>query len=278
MSLDAKHNKVGDRTLGAAPDNVSGRITLLLSSKSHCLASLFALFLHNGKGDEKLSYRDAVEESFNTLFQDRIEHVMTLLPDELINDQLGIIDHATHRLKEKMNSELRLKTILKLERLLSGCGKFYLIDYARVQLIRRKLDSEYPVLQTIADADRSQAGASKAKKMDALGQEFALLLASIAEASERPAMDIEEQYQSIVGHYTREPVALPTSNTSGDQETAAAFQALYVQEASIRRAFVKHCEALLTCNGSMLSRDRTMIDLLAASLNCEELTHTRLAA
>lgn len=279
MSQSAEQKRVGDMTSSASADAISERITLLLSSKSLCMAGLFALFMHNCKGDEKQGYRNAVGESFNIMFQDRINHVMKLVPDELMNDQLGIINHATHLLKDKMNTELRLKTALKLERLLNGNGDSHLVDYARVQLIRRKLEIEFPVLRTIANSEQAQASESKVKKIDALGKEFALLLSLIALASDNQAIDMEEKYQTILRNYTQEPIALQASNDTGEGEkTEAAFQALYVQEPHIRRNFVRHCEELLTSNGTLLNADRAMIDLFAASLKCEEMVHTQLAA
>lgn len=278
-SMDTHSGRIDNMTNDESPDTISDRIALLLSSKSLCVAGLFALFLHNCKGDEKRGFQTAVGESFNDMFQERINHVLSLVPDELVNNQLGIINHATSLLRNRMSMELRQSTVLKLERLLIGNGKFHLIDYARMQLIRRKLDTEFPLLRTIVGNEQTQASASKVRKADDMGCEFALLFSMIAAACSRPAIELDEKYKNVLENYTQEPIALRTLHEAGvGAETEAAFQALYVQAPHIRRTFVHHCDEMLSSDGSMPRADRMLVDLLAASLEYEELLQTQLAA
>ena len=250
---------------------LSDRIILLLPDESMCLAALFALFVHSDSRD-KNGYMNALGFSFNESFTDRVRKVLELLPDELAKDQLGIISHISDKLNERLSPEQRQKVALKLERLLGATGNYQLMDYARVQLIRRKLKVEFPKVTALANDPKALAKARKVKSFECMGQEFALLLSLMVESSGASRADLDQQFQHVLKCYTQESYPRRTANETGIiNELEAAFQTLYIQPKSIRHAFVQHCVEIMKHDGFIMPTERALLDLFAASLGCEEL-------
>lgn len=261
-----------DAAENAVPTNVlSDRIVLLLSDDSMCLAALFALFVHSENYDRN-DYLNALGFSFNKTFTDHVRKVLQLLPDELAKDQLGVILHCSERLNEHLSLEQRQKVVVKLEKLLSANGNYQLMDYARVQLIRRKLAVEFPVVNALAKDSGSLASARKVKSFDSMGQEFALLLSLMVESSGASPGELDAQFRRVLKCYTQENYPRRTANETGlISELEAAFQTLYSQPKSIRHAFVQHCVEIMKHDGYIMPTERALLDLFAASLGCEEL-------
>lgn len=250
---------------------LSDRIVLLLPDSSMCLAALFALFLHEDESQRR-EYLNALGFSFNDKFTNDVKKVVQLIPGELASDQLGIITHASAILNKNLSVEQRQKVALKLEQLLSVTGNYQLMDYARIQLIRRKMLIEFPIISAIARQDRPQANARKAKSFDSMGREFALLLSLMVETSGASPADMDEQFQRVLKCYTQEKYPRRTANETGIvDELEAAFQTLYTQSHSIRYAFVQHCVEIMRHDGIIMPSERALLDLFAASLGCEDL-------
>lgn len=162
--------------------------------------------------------------------------------------------------------------IAKLEKLLDVSGTYQLMEYAQVQLVRRKLEVEHPVVSVIANGASSLASARKAKSFDAMGQEFALLLSLMMETSGASSAELDAQFQRVLKCYTQEDYPRRTANETGIiRELEAAFQSLYIQPKPIRHAFVQHCVEIMKHDGIILPSARALLDLFAASLGCEEL-------
>jgi len=249
----------------------SDRIILLLPDESMCLAALFALFVNDG-ASQRREYLSALSFSFNDQFTDDVRKVMQLIPHELATDQLGVINHISDVLNERLSVEQRQKIALKLEQLLSVNGSYQLMDYARIQLIRRKLLIEFPVISTIARDARCKANGRKAKSFDAMGREFALLLSLMVESSGASAAEVDKQFKRVLTCYTQESYPRRTACETGIiAELEAAFQTLYVQPYSIRHAFVQHCVEIMQQDGIIMPNEKALLDLFAASLGCESL-------
>ena len=60
--------------------------------------------------------------------------------------------------------------MLKLEKLLATDDQHDLISYATLQLVRRKLDVEFPIVETLADESGRCAEARRAKNFDSMGK------------------------------------------------------------------------------------------------------------
>ncbi len=250
---------------------VSDRIVLLLSDDSSCLAALFALFVHNNE-QYKREYLSALGFSFGDLFVEHVKKAISLLPDELANDQFCLIVHASKNINRKMSVKQRQQIALKLENLLRVNGDYQLMDYVRLQLVRRSLGLGFPVVEKIADSENSIASARKVKRFDAMGQEFALLLSLMVESSGVPEQEIDAQFQRVLKCYTRENYVRRSANEAGIvQELEVAFQTLYVQPKEIRHAFVQHCIEIMRHDGRLAVSERGLLDLFAASLGCDEL-------
>ena len=250
---------------------LSDRIVLLLADDASCLAALFALFVHNNE-QQKREYLAALAFSFGKPFVELVKKAVKQLPDELANDQFCLIVHVSKNINLKMSLKQRQQIALKLENLLRVNGDYRLMDYVRLQLVRRSLGLGFPVVEKIADSENSIASARKVKRFDAMGQEFALLLSLMVESSGVPEQALDAQFQRVLKCYTRDNYVRRSANEAGIvQELETAFQTLYVQPKEIRHAFVQHCTEIMRHDGRIAVSERGLLDLFAASLGCDEL-------
>jgi hypothetical protein len=246
------------------------RLILLLPDQSTCMAALFALFAHR-ELDSGSEYLSAMGVSFHQEFIDNVQQVLRLIPDELANDQLGVIAHASSVLNEQMDVGNRQKIALKLENLLCINDNCSLMDYVRMQLIRRMLQIEFPLVSKIAGGNHSLAKARKVKNYNAMGQEFALLLSMVVEASGAHPDVLNKQFEKSLKRYTKEPYPRRTANEAGIiNDLESAFQLLYVQPKSIRYAFVQHCSEIVRQSGYEIPDESSWLELFATSLRCDE--------
>lgn len=249
---------------------LSDRILLLLPDQSSCLAALFGLFA-NPDEQRRQTYFKALAAGFNTRFMQRVREVSELIPDELRNDQLGLIEHASGILVPAVRQENRQRLLLKLEQVLNETGECTLMNYATLQLIRRKLEVDFPVLnRVVGDGETRRATARKVKSFDAMGSEFALLLSLMVESSGAPPQVLDAEFERVLRCYTQTRYPRRTAREGGIiKELEAAFQTLYVQPLPIRRAFVQHCLEIVQHDGYVARAERALLDLFAASLGCE---------
>lgn len=250
---------------------LSDRILLLLPDENSCLAALFALFV-SSDDSRKCDYFNALTFGFNKQFADSVRKIATLIPDELHKDQLSIVEHTCSVLRNSITHQNRQRVLRKLERLLTVSGDYDLMRYATLQLIRRKLDVEFPLIETVASDRSVLAQGRHAKSFDSMGSEFALLLSLIVESSGAPAVVLDAEFQRVLSCYTQTRYPRRTANETGIiKELEAAFQTLYVQPKPIRQAFVQHCLEIVQHDGYVARSEIAMLDLFAASLGCEEL-------
>jgi len=258
-------------TPNVASRPISDRVTLLLADESACMAAVFALFVPRFT-PSSTHFFNALAFAFNDEFVANVKRVMQKVPDELAKDQLSIVTHATDVLNKSLSTGQRQKMTSRLEQLVSLNDRYYLMDYARVQLIRRKLNVEFPMVNSIADKLDGVAQARKAKRFDAMGSEFALLLSLMVESSGATATELDTQFQRVLKCYTQQSFVRRTGSETGIvKELEAAFQTLYVQPKTIRHAFVQHCVEIMEHDGYVMPSERSLLDLFAASLGCEEL-------
>lgn len=252
-------------------DGLSDRILLILSDESSCLAALFAVFACK-EPTRQQDYLNSLAFSFDQELADQVKEVLTVIPEELKKDQLGIINHVTECLKNSLHKDSRSRIIRKIEQLVSVSDDYDLISYATIQLVRRKLDVEFPIVKLVASDRHSIAQARKVKTFDAMGSEFALLLSLMVEASGASAAQLDDQFQRVLKCYTQASYPRRTANETGIvNELEAAFQTLYIQPKAIRQAFVQHCVEIMQQDGYIVPAERALLDLFAASLCCEEL-------
>ena len=250
---------------------LSDRIMLLLPDASSCLAVIFALF---GSDDaiKRKDYLSAIAFAYNQAFADQVQSLLKALPAEIKKDQLGIIEHATTHLRENVKFDNRQRLLKNLERLLVVEGEFSLMNYATLQLIRRKLDVEFPILDTLSGEQKQMAECRRVKTFDAMEQEFALLLSLMVESSGAPAPVLDREFQRVLKCYTQSAHPRRTGSEPGIiKELEAAFQTLYVQPKPIRQAFVQHCVEIMQNDGHIAQAEKALVDLFAASLGCEPL-------
>jgi len=261
----------GDTSIDINGSGLSDRIILLLPDESSCLAVLFALFASSDP-IKRQEFLDAVTFSYSEEFSKQVKEMLARLPAELQEDQLGIIEHATALLSEKLKLESRQRVMMKLEKLLPVCGDYNLVNYATLQLIRRKLNIEFPIIDTLTDSKLINAEQRRVKTFDAMGQEFALLLSLMVESSGAPTEKKDFDFERVLKCYTTTPHPRRAGNEPGIvKELEAAFQTLYVQPKPIRHAFVQHCIEIAQHDGYLAPTEKALLDLFAASLGCEEL-------
>jgi Zn-dependent protease with chaperone function len=251
---------------------LSDRIMLLLPDGRSCLAILFAFFVP----DESLARREFLDEvayCYEPEFSDLIQELLQLLPAELESDRLAIVEHATQVIKDALDMDKRQQALLTLETLVRRLGHEDLISYASLQLMRRKLAIEFPVVvsaQQEAGTCREARG-SKVKTFEAMGEEFALMLSLMVEVSGAPERELDQQFKRVLSCYTGEDLPRRSSREPGIvQQLERAFQTLYVQPKSIRAAFVEHCAEIVLHDGRVTKREQSLIALFAASLGCED--------
>ena len=257
------------REINASDTGLPDRIALLLPDTTSCLAVLFAIFASDDRRQRE-EFFSAIAFAYNKIFANQVRETVDMLDQELQQDQLGIINHATEHLRSNVKRENRQRLLLNLERLLIVEGEFSLINYATLQLVRRKLDAEFPILHAVSGAHPHEADGRRIKTFDNMGQEFALLLSLIVESSGAPAADIEAEFDRVLKCYTQVTHPRRTSTESGIvKELEQAFHTLLAQPLPIRQAFVQHCVEIMHRDGHIAHAEQSLLDLFAASLECE---------
>ncbi len=257
---------------------LSDRVLLMLPDESSCLAAVFAIFapINALKRDQFLS---SIAFSFNQNFSDRVKDCLGSLTAELSTDQLAILDHCAAIMRSKIKFDNRRLIMLKLERLLATDDHHDLMSYATLQLVRRKLDVEFPVIETLADSEHDGAEARLAKNFDSMGAEFALLLSLMLETSGAKPEQLEADFKRVLTCYTQSDYPRRTAEEAGIiEELEDAFQTLYVQPKPIRLAFVQHCVEIVRSDGHVARAEVALLELFAAALGCEEMTQLAEAA
>ena len=255
---------------------LSDRVLLMLPDESSCLAAIFAVFAPE-EAFRRHAFLSSLAFIFDQSFADRVKQSIGSLKCELSEDKLAIIDHCAAILRSEITLENRRLLMLKLEKLLATDDQYDLMTYATLQLARRKLDVEFPVVETLADESGKCAKARQAKNFDSMGEEFALLLSLMVETSGAPSEELEIQFKRLLTCYTQNEYPRRTASETGIvKELEEAFQTLYVQPKPIRLAFVQHCVEIIRSDGHIARAEAALLELFAASLGCEEMT--RLAA
>jgi len=243
--------------------------SMTLSDSTACLAALHAIFTSDDQS-KRTQYFNAIGFAYNKDFARQVEQVNETLNAELKNSQLAVIEHAAEQLRSKVKLENRQRFLQSLEKLLVVEGEFTLMNYATMQLIRRKLDADFPVLEQVCGDDTELAQGTLAKTFDTMGSEFALLLSLIVESSGNDAEQLDEQFAAALSCYTKKHYSRRSAAEAGIvKELESSFQTLYVQPRLIREAFVRHCLEIAQSDGHIAKDERALLNLFALSLDCE---------
>ncbi len=257
---------------------LSDKLSLALSDSAACLTALHAIFVSDDE-QKRPAYYEAIGFAYNNVFAHQVQQMRENLDTELHTEQLQIIEKATSVLSETVQLENRQKLLKSLEKMLAVESEFTLMNYATLQLIRRKLDVEFPVLDTLAGEKDELAQARKSKAFDNMGEEFALLLSLVIEAAGTGMDTYDERFKLALSCYTKEDLPRRSSEEPNIiKELEAAFQTLYVQPRAIREAFVQHCIELSQSDGHVAKAEQALLNLFAASLKCDPVAATRIAA
>lgn len=245
------------------PDNID----ILLNDETNCLAVLFALFASTDLIKQR-DYLNAISFGFNDIFSSKVKNLLKLMPNQLHEEKMLLIEHATSVLNKSIKLENRQLLLLKLERMLKAGEDYSLMNYASLQLVRQKLDVEFPLIETLASEQVAQG--RRAKAFDAMGNEFALLLSLMVEASGASKNEQDREFERVLKCYTQTQLPRRTGNETGIvAEVEVAFQTLYVQPKAIRQAFVQHCVEIIQRDGYVAPTERSLLGLFAASLGCQ---------
>jgi len=248
---------------------LSDHAAMVLTDVSSCVAILHAIFV-SPKPDKCKLYYHAIAFAYNKLFAAQVKDVREELDHEIRTNKMALVNKATSQIRDSIKLENRQRLLKSLEKLLIVEGEFTLMNYATLQLIRRQLNAEFPVLEQVIDTDVSQATGSQVKTFDTMGKEFALLLSLIVETSGNKSTTQDQQFQLALKCYTKEHHPRRSGDEAGIvKELEASFQTLYVQPRPIREAFVKHCLEIAQADGHIAKDERAMLDLFAASLKCD---------
>jgi len=253
----------------ASSMGLSDLASLALNDSASCLAVLHAIFVSDEDKKRKLYY-EAIAFAYNRVFAQQVREIRETLSTDLHHNQIAIIDRATTQLRESIQLDNRQRLLQSLEKLLLVEGEFTLMNYATLQLIRRKLDAEFPVLENISDGVESIAEARQAKSFDTMGREFALLLSLIVESAGNQHQSQDELFEKALKCYTKEHHQMRSADEPGIvKELEASFQTLYVQPRPIREGFVRHCVEIAQADGHIAKDEKALLGLFAASLKCD---------
>lgn len=250
---------------------LSDQASVLLVDSNACLAVLHAIFVSDDPAKSKTFYA-AIAFAYNKLFAHQVKELRTTLYSELQTNQMAIINKATAELCENIKTDNRQRLLKSLEKLVSVEKELTLMNYATLQLIRRKLNVEFPTLESKAGGQGEPASGSYVKTFDTMGKEFALLLSMIVGSSGTRTETQDKLFADALKCYTKDNFRRRLADEPGIvAELEASFQTLYVQPRPIREAFVKHCVELAQADGHIARDEKALLDLFAASLKCEAL-------
>jgi len=229
--------------------DMSERIFLLLSDQGRCLAALFAMFASE-EPKRRASYLQTIDKKFNAKFAESVRQILEQMPNELANDQLGIVSHVSAVLAKSSSVDNRQRILMRLESVLDESDHFQLMNYATLQLVR--------------------ASGRRVKPFNAMGSEFALLLSLMVESSGASSEIMDRDFQRVLKCYTNAAYPRRQGNEPGIvDELEIAFQTLYAQPQTIRDGFVQHCVEIVEQDGHVARAERALLDLFAASLGCK---------
>ncbi len=247
----------------------SDRLMLLLPDERACLAALFLVFAP----DEPLRRREWIDRlsiTFDAGFARSVSALASSLAGELSSARLELVEHATTTLGASVHPGNRRRLLTKLEAAAHEAGRTDLASYATLRLIRRRLDVEFPTLERLGGAnpgERTAADARGVRTFDRMGHEFALLLSLVVHSSGAEEAFLDAEFARVLACYTSEPLPRRRPDEPGIvAELEAAFQILYVQPRAIRDAFVAHCVEICQRDGRIVPEERSMLELIAASL------------
>ena len=241
---------------------------ILLSDTPNSIAALFAIFISDDANNRR-DYLNAAAFAFNKKFASRIKDILNILSDDIRSNQLALINQATKTICSSTSEEDRQRILLKLEELVSVADDFTLMNYASLQLVRGKLELDFPVIKTLTEDHLAQG--RHVKPFESMGSEFALLLSLIVESSGASDTLQDQEFERVLKCYTASSYPRRSKNESGIvAEVSAAFQTLYVQPKPIREAFLEHCVEIIKRDGYIARAERALIDLFAASLGCQK--------
>jgi len=251
------------------PLDMSDRFELYASDQMSCLAILYAMFV-SSESNKAEDYFSGIGFSYNANFKEKVRQIHKALGLELRVNKLKIIEYISPSL-QKIETSNRRQLVSNLEKLVSLEGKDSLENFAAIQLIRRKLEAEIPVLKK-TEGVQADTQVPSSKRITELGNELSLLLSLMVEASGQSGDQAMNDYARVLACYTSEKYPMRSAadidmNTDVDQ----AFYALSQQPLSQRQAFVRHCIDILHVDGADEEREKTLIGLFAASLGVPEL-------
>ncbi|MBX2836278.1 MAG: M48 family metalloprotease [Gammaproteobacteria bacterium] len=265
---------VGDGVVISHDDDVfleplTDRASMMMQDASSCLAVLFAVFAVDESIDRR-SYLSAVSFAYNQNFTDQVKHILEVLEADLRSQPNTIIEHATSRLSGSVQEENRRRFLKNLERLLIAEKQYNLTTYVTVQLLRHKLNADFPILTKKAEDANTPAEGVAAKTFDQMGEEFALLLSLVIEGSGAPEAEIDADYRRVLRAYTIENIPRSKSSDAGViEKLEGAFQTLLVQPRPIRQAFVEHCREIVMQDNHVTKAEIALLKIFSASLGCD---------
>ncbi len=265
-----------EKNLGSQSDfsaeELNDQIRLRLTGQQASLAMLHAVFV-SADAQKKQRYFDAIAFAYNKLFAEEVCSLALEFEEQLKRDQLSLIEFACEQLCSSVQLENRKRFLKSLEKLLVAEDEFTVLNYATLQLIRRKLDADFPVLTLVKNEKNNsakKASASQVKPLSSLGEEFALLLSLIIESAGSPTEKQTAEFNRVLKCYTDETLPRRSKHEPGIiDDLERAFQSLYVQPLAARNAFVQHCVEIAQSDGYLARAEEALLELFAASLNCE---------
>ncbi len=253
---------------GSAGYDLNNRSLIAMQDSISCMAAVFALFLPT-PGHARDEYLKSVGFTFNQFFSASVESAAKHLSQDIKRKRLSVIQYATQQLRELLGHEATLKVLLNLERVLRAQDLYDLMNCAAVQCIRNELDANFPVLTKTVGKNTPDAAQRSLKPAEQMGEEFALLLSLMLEASNIDGHRINSEYWRLLNCYTNVNIPCRTGRESGvTSSMETAFQLLLMQPIGTREAFVQHCLEIAQLNQRFCEEHSGKLRVFSEALGC----------
>ncbi len=271
-SVNAEPSDLANIGAVATFSGLSERLELMLPDAASWLTAIFALFASNEVAQRR-QYVNSIAFAYDKPFAAKVEKLLNDIGPNLQQEKLAVIEHVAPKLKTKVKPENRMRLLKNLEKMVELEGESSIENYAALQLIRRLLDADFPVLTQKVDVGQNNESQKNARQKSSadLETKMALLLSLMVEASGNSPERLDAEYSRVLKCYTQKTIERRSSSEPGVlEDMQVAFQVLNAQPLATRELFVNHCREIAHADFYTNRNEWIVLNLFAASLGLDD--------